>query len=133
MSNKPSQYRTDAKRVQGLGSAHSGTHHFWVQRMSAIAIAPLSVWFMAKLLTVLTASNAGAVAHWFQSPVNALLMALFSVAMFVHARLGLQVIIEDYVHCETKKIALLMLNSTANLVLGVASLFAIAHLHLTSI
>lgn len=129
MSHKPSPYTTELKRVRGLGAAHEGTHHFWVQRMTALALIPLSVWFLFKLLVVFLSADITTVSMWFVDPVNAILLALFIIALFMHARLGIQVIIEDYVHCECAKITALVLSSAIHIILGLGSLFAIAHLH----
>ena len=92
-----SRYRTPLKGVQGLGSAKQGTHHFIVQRLTAIALVFLACWFLyfvAGLMHAdyLTASDAVA------KPWNAMLLIAFLVAMFWHAQLGVQVVIEDYVH-----------------------------------
>lgn len=128
-----SPYRSSLKNARGLGAAHSGVHHFWVQRVSALALAPLSMWFLVSLLGLLGDTSRGEVALWFLDPINAMVTALLMVALFVHARLGMQTIIEDYVHCEAKKIALLLLNSGSCLVLGLGSIVAIARLHFIGI
>lgn len=85
------------KRARGLGSAKNGVHHFVVQRLTALALIPLGIWFFILVLRMLHADYATAYALIAQ-PFNALLMILFVVAMFWHAQLGLQVVIEDYVH-----------------------------------
>ena len=92
-----SRYRTPLKEVQGLGSAKAGTHHFMVQRLTAIALVFLGCWFLYFVVGLmhadyLTASDAVA------RPWNATLLIAFLVAMFWHAQLGVQVVIEDYVH-----------------------------------
>lgn len=91
------RYRTPLKQVRGLGSAKAGTHHFVVQRVTAIALIFLACWFLYFVIGLmkadyLTASDAVA------KPWNAMLLIAFLVAMFWHAQLGVQVIIEDYVH-----------------------------------
>jgi len=91
------RYRTPLKDVRGLGSAKEGTHHFIVQRLTAIALVVLACWFLYFVIDLmqadyLTASDAVA------KPWNATLLIAFLVAMFWHAQLGVQVIIEDYVH-----------------------------------
>jgi succinate dehydrogenase / fumarate reductase membrane anchor subunit len=126
---KNSRFRSELKNVRGLGSAHEGTHHFWVQRMSALALVPLTVWFMINLVTQMLGANREQLAHWFNNPLHAFFTAIFLIALFLHARLGLQTIIEDYVHCETSKLALLVGTNTLNLLLCAASLFAVARLH----
>ena len=129
MSKENTAFRSETKRVRGLGSAHHGTAHFWLQRTTAIAIIPLSVWFMVKILTIFATANRDGVQQWFHNPLNALLMAVLVVAMFWHAKLGVQVIVEDYVHCKCKKITMLLLNSGLKIILGALCLLAIARLH----
>ncbi|MFZ8294638.1 succinate dehydrogenase, hydrophobic membrane anchor protein, partial [Staphylococcus aureus] len=77
---------------------------------------PLSIWFVYNLITRLLASDAGVVGAWLGSPLVALAMVALVIALFAHARLGVQVIIEDYVHCQCKKIALLVLTNAAILI-----------------
>ena len=92
-----SRYRTPLKNVRGLGSAKDGTHHFIVQRITAVALIFLSAWFVYFLLSLMGAdylSATDAVAK----PWNAVLLIAFLVASFWHAQLGMQVVIEDYVH-----------------------------------
>ncbi|GAA0704762.1 succinate dehydrogenase, hydrophobic membrane anchor protein [Dokdonella soli] len=91
------QLRTPLKNAVGLGSAKHGVHHFIVQRLTAVALAILSLWFIWTVLTLLHLDYAGAHALIAQ-PFNAVLMLAFVVAVFWHAQLGLQVVIEDYVH-----------------------------------
>ena len=129
MSESPTSLRSHTKRVRGLGSSHHGTHHWWLQRLTAGAMIPLSVWFLVQLVTHLIGADVAAISLWLKSPVASIALLLFIVAMFVHARLGLQVIIEDYVHCEIKKIALLLFMNATVLVAGLACVFAIVRLH----
>ena len=126
---KPSSYRSGLKNVRGLGAAHEGTHHFWLQRMTALALIPLTVWFIINIVTKLLGAERFQIAQWFESPITLLLMASFLVALFWHAKLGLQTIIEDYVHCECTKLTLLIGSSAIIYLLGAGSLLAIAHLH----
>ena len=89
--------QTPLKRVRGLGSAKSGTHHFIVQRITALALIPLVLWIIWLALALMHADYAHARALVHQ-PLNALLLIAFVVAAFWHAQLGLQVVVEDYVH-----------------------------------
>jgi succinate dehydrogenase / fumarate reductase membrane anchor subunit len=89
--------RTPLKRAYGLGSARSGRHHFLVQRVTAIALVVLGAWFAWLVVRLLQLDHAGAYALVAQ-PSNALLMVAFVIATFWHAQLGLQVVVEDYVH-----------------------------------
>ena len=116
--------RTPLGRIEGLGSAKSGTTHFWHQRLTAVALIPLSVWFIASALAYVGAEQ-GAVAAFFAEPVEAILMFLFIVAAVHHMGLGLQVIIEDYVHKEGAKITLIALNWFACWTIGAAAGFAL--------
>jgi succinate dehydrogenase / fumarate reductase membrane anchor subunit len=116
--------RTPLARVEGLGSAKSGTSHFWQQRVTAAALVPLSVWFVASALAYVGAER-GAVAAFFAEPAEAILMFLFIVAAVHHMSLGLQVIIEDYIHEEGMKLTLLVLNRFACWGIGAAAGFAL--------
>lgn len=89
--------RTPLKKALGLGSARSGRHHFMVQRVTAIALVLLGTWFVWIVLRLLQLDHAGAHAL-IAEPCNAVLMLAFVVATFWHAQLGLQVVVEDYVH-----------------------------------
>jgi len=121
--------RTPLARVEGLGAAKAGTMHFWHQRVTAVALVPLSIWFVASALAYVGAEQ-GAVAAYFAEPINAVPMFLFIVASVYHMSLGLQVIIEDYIHQEGAKIALLMLNRFACWAIGAASGFALIRMTL---
>lgn len=121
--------RTTLKAARGLGSAHDGTRHFWLERISALALIPLSVWFIVELVGLLLGADRSAVVYWLRDPVSALLLASFVFALFFHSKLGIQVIVEDYVHHEGKKLALLLVSSAAHFLLGFAALASIARLH----
>jgi succinate dehydrogenase / fumarate reductase, membrane anchor subunit len=118
------KYRTPLARVRGLGSARSGSHHWWMQRLTAIALVPLSVWFVASLLMVVTADHA-TVIQWLQSPLVAILCCALIVALFYHAQIGIQVVIEDYVHAEGCKLVSIVLVKLVSLLLAAACLFAV--------
>lgn len=121
--------RTPLARVRGLGSAKDGTHHWWMQRVTAVAMIPLMIWLVASLIGF-TFSDQAAIATWLQSPCNALLMTLFLLTACYHGKLGMQVVIEDYIHCKCSLTALLMVNAFAFIVLGAMTLLAIIKLHL---
>ncbi len=120
--------RSDLGRVRGLGSAKDGTAHWWAQRLTALALIPLVLWFVASIISLAGASHA-AVIDWIGSPVPALLLVLLVIATFHHAQLGLQVVIEDYVHHEGIKLTLLLLVKAASVVLALASLFAVLRIY----
>jgi succinate dehydrogenase / fumarate reductase membrane anchor subunit len=116
--------RSPLGRALGLGSAKEGVEHWWMQRMTAVALVPLALWFVAALIGHVGADHAAAAA-WLRSPLTAVAMILLVVATFVHTALGLQVVIEDYVHHEATKIASLVLVRLACWALGAAALFAV--------
>src|SRR5687768_14387163 len=95
--------RSPLRRAQGLGSAKSGFKHWWAQRVSAVALIPLTLWILGWLLA-LAGSDYSTFTLWIQSPVTTILMVLFLIALFCHAALGVQVVIEDYIHVDWVKI-----------------------------
>jgi len=101
--------RTPLGRVRGLGSARSGTSHFWRQRVTAVANVPLVIAFVVILVSLIGRNHA-AVVQIIGSPPVAIIMLLFIMSITYHMRLGMQVIIEDYVHHEGHRIALLIGN-----------------------
>jgi len=92
-------------RVKGLGSAKEGVHHWRLQRITAIALVPVSLWFVISLLCVFNGTHAEVV-EWVSAPHVTVLLIALSVLLFWHLQLGLQVVIEDYVHTACKQIAL---------------------------
>lgn len=118
---------------RNLGAAKEGVSHWWLQRLTAIALIPLSVWFFSSLLVVAESPDPFRVADWLSSPANALLMVLLIVALFWHAKLGLQVVIEDYVHTPWLKYALLIGNIFFCVLAAVACVLAVLKLHMFSI
>ena len=121
--------RTPLARVRGLGSAKSGTDHFWMQRVTAIANVPLLIFFMGFIIAHLGAPRAAVVAS-LHNPVVAILLALAFVSVLWHMRLGLQTVIEDYVHGTAAKFVALLFNTFYTVALGVAALYAILKLSL---
>jgi succinate dehydrogenase / fumarate reductase, membrane anchor subunit len=116
--------RSHLGNVRGLGSAKNGTGHFWMQRVTAIALLPLTLWFVAALASEGAMSYAEAMA-WVQSPVTAVLLLALIAATFHHLQLGMQVVIEDYVHAEGAKIAGLIIVKLGCVLLGLAAAFAV--------
>ena len=119
--------RTPLGRVRGLGSAKSGTTHFWHQRLTAIANIPLTIGFVIVVISLLGRSHAGAV-QILGSPLVAILMLLFIGSATYHMKLGMQTIIEDYVHNEGLKIAAVVANTFFAIAVAAASVFAIIKL-----
>jgi succinate dehydrogenase / fumarate reductase membrane anchor subunit len=120
---------TPLSRVRGLGSAGHGTEHFWQQRVTAILLAPLALWFIVALLR-LDLQDYTAVVIWMRTPVNALLLILLLAAAFHHGQLGVQVVIEDYVHDPWQKLAAIILVRFLALLAGLASVLAILRIYL---
>src|SRR5262245_30273631 len=119
--------RTPLRLVRGLGSAREGTDHFWRQRLTAVANVPLILFFVGFLVALNGASYAEIRAA-LANPFAAVAMILVLVSALVHMRLGMQVIIEDYVHGEGVKLALLMLNTFFAVAVGAASILALLKL-----
>ena len=103
--------------VRGLGSAKSGVHHWWVQRLTALALVPLALWFIYAVLA-LKGLPQPAVKHWAGQPLNTVLLISLVLLGFHHMQLGLQVVIEDYVHGEAARFALLLLVKGASFLFG---------------
>ena len=101
---------TSLRHVRGLGSARSGTDHFWRQRLTAAANVPLTIAFVVIVVSLLGRNHAAAV-QIIGSPVVAIIMLLFIVSVTIHMRIGMQVIIEDYVHQDLPKLLLLIGNT----------------------
>lgn len=102
------KFRTPLKTAKGLGSAKSGTHHWIQQRISAIALILLVLWFMSMLINMLSFSDYEQAVATLSSPFNATMLVLFLVMGFYHGTLGLQVIIEDYVHQDKTRMLVLI-------------------------
>ncbi len=117
-------YRTPLSRVRSLGSAHSGTMHFWRQRLTSVALVPLSIAFVLIAIALLGRNHAAAL-QILGSPLIAITMLLFIGATVYHMWLGMQVIIEDYVHSESSKILLLMGNTFFCITVALACVYAI--------
>ncbi len=116
--------RTPLARVRGDGSAKSGAHHFWAQRLSALALIPLFLWFVASLAAVATADYATAV-EWIRSPWNSALLILLIVATFHHGHLGMQVVFEDYIHTHWLQVTSIILVRFISVLLAAVSIIAV--------
>jgi succinate dehydrogenase / fumarate reductase membrane anchor subunit len=104
--------------------------HWWIQRLTAIALAPLSVWFVFSLLFLTQSPDPLRLADWLSSPLTTMALILMLIALFWHAKLGVQVVVEDYVHAPGAKFTLLILNSFGCFVLGAVSIMAVLKIHL---
>jgi succinate dehydrogenase / fumarate reductase, membrane anchor subunit len=116
--------RTPLARVRGLGSSRSGTEHFWRQRLTAVANVPLTIGFVLIVVSLLGRNHA-AVQQILGSPIVAMIMLLFIASVTYHMRIGMQVIIEDYVHHEPARLVLAMCNTFFTIAVAVASAYAI--------
>ena len=116
--------RTEMSKVKGLGSAKSGTDHFWQHRLTAISNIPLAIAFIAVVIS-LQGKGREAVLHTLAQPLVAILMLLFICSGLYHMRLGMQVIIEDYVHDEVPKILSLLVNTFFAIMVGVMCVYAL--------
>jgi succinate dehydrogenase / fumarate reductase membrane anchor subunit len=115
---------TPLNRVLGLGTAKGAAEHWWLQRVTAVALLPLGLWFAYALLT-LPGFDYASVAAWVQQPVASILLILMVVAVGYHSALGVQVVIEDYVTGKGLRAATLMASTLAHVALCVAAVFAV--------
>ena len=123
--------KTPLGRVLGLGAAGGGAHHWWLQRVSALALVPLGAWFVVALLR-LPDLGYGTVHAWLAEPAHGLAMALLVLVAAYHSWLGITVIIEDYVPDTAKKLGALLVAQFLHVVVGAAALFAVLKVALGS-
>jgi succinate dehydrogenase / fumarate reductase membrane anchor subunit len=116
--------RSPLGRAIGLGSAKEGVEHWWLQRITAVALVPLSLWFVIAIIRLVGADSDG-VRDWVGNPLPAIMLVLLLIATFYHAALGLQVVIEDYIHAELTKLALVVIVRLGCFALAVAGMFAV--------
>jgi succinate dehydrogenase / fumarate reductase, membrane anchor subunit len=116
--------RTPLARARGLGSAKEGVHHWWAQRLTAIALIPLVVWFAISLV-MMSGAEYEVVRAWIGSPVVMVLLILTIAVGLHHAQLGMQVVIEDYVHSDGFKLALIVAVRFLAVFVGLAAIVAI--------
>lgn len=124
-----SRYRTPLKNVRGLGSAKTGTEHFVLQRLTATALVLLGIWFLVFVIGLIGTDHAAATAA-VAKPWNAVLMVTFLIATFWHAQLGLQVVLEDYVHTSLPALAVQTTVRFIAVLGAIVSVFAVAHIAL---
>ena len=111
-------------RARGLGSAKEGVGHWWAQRVTALALVPLTLWLVFGIVTRVGAGHA-AVVEWIAQPLVAIALILTLFATFLHAKLGVQVVIEDYVHGPFAKHVSLLLVTFVSFILGAGAIFAV--------
>ena len=111
-------------KALGLGSAKEGAEHWWVQRLSAVALIPLGLWF-AVALAGMEDMTYGSVVAFIKHPVNSILLVLALIALIYHSQLGVRVVVEDYVHASTLKVVTIVAVSFAHILVAVAGVFAV--------
>lgn len=119
--------RTPLSSIRGLGSAKDGTHHWWAQRWTALALIPLTLWTVIRIIQHVGADR-DEIVEWLSSPFDATVMVLLVIALFHHAQLGVQVVIEDYVHHEGAKFAGILLVKGGCAFLGVVCVVSVLKL-----
>ncbi|MGK7297027.1 MAG: succinate dehydrogenase, hydrophobic membrane anchor protein [Candidatus Wenzhouxiangella sp. M2_3B_020] len=124
-------YRNPLERAHNLGAAGSGVGHWWAQRFSAMLLVPLTIWMVWGLIA-LAGADYGTAREWLGAPWNAAMALLLVGAMFHHARLGVQVVIEDYVHHRATEVVLQVIVAAAALVGAVLSALAILRIALAN-
>lgn len=117
--------------VKGLGSAKSGTHHWWVQKLTSLALIPLGIWFLVSM-AILASADYGAVIIWVQDPIVTVFLILFIAILFYHLKLGVQVVIEDYVYKPVTKALALFFNAAFAYVFGLLAILSILKIALGS-
>jgi len=116
--------RAPLAKVRGTGSAKSGVHHWWAQKLTSLLLVPLFLWFVASMISVATADYATAVA-WLKSPLNSSFMVILIGGTFYHAQLGMQVVFEDYVSTQWLRTTSIILFRFLALLLAVISIVAV--------
>ncbi len=124
------EMRSSLSRVRGLGSTKTGAQHWWAQRISAIALIPLSLWFIFSVVA-LNGAGHSEFKTWLSVHGNTIMMIAFVTALFYHAKLGLEVVVEDYVHGETAKVTVLLIVRFATFLSGLSCILAILRVALT--
>jgi succinate dehydrogenase / fumarate reductase membrane anchor subunit len=119
--------RTPLARARGLGASHSGVGGWWAQRLTAAALVPLSVWFVVSVIALLGSPRV-VVAHWVGYPIDTVLLLALIALMFHHMQLGLQVVIEDYVHVESAKLITLLAMKAVTILLALACAISVLKL-----
>ena len=116
--------RSQLGRARGLGAARSGVRAWWMERVTSIALVPLTLWFVVSVLGLLGAPRVAA-AGWAAHPVNTVLLLALVIATFQHMALGLQAVIEDYIHGEVAKLASLLAMKAVTVLLALGAVVAV--------
>jgi len=118
------KYRSPISQARGLGSAHDGLGHWWLQRLTALGLIPLVMWFVVSIIS-LAGTDYAQVVEWLSSPVHGMLLGLFLVTSLYHANLGLQAIFEDYIQARWLQVSARILAAFAAVFLGFSGIFAL--------
>lgn len=121
--------RSQLGRARGAGSGHSGVHHWYAERVTAIALIPLTIWFVVSVLRLVGATQP-MVAAWIGNPINAALLLALIVITFHHMQLGIQVVLEDYVPNRKRMMAFVLINKAVALLLGLIAAISVLKLAL---
>lgn len=127
---QPPALRSPLANAKGMGSAKEGTGHFIHQRVTAIALVPLCIWFVFSIVGIVVSDDSSKLAAWLYSGFNSGATIVMLVALFYHAKLGVQVVIEDYLHCPCLKLTALLANTFFMYGAAVISVIAVLKLHL---
>ena len=123
--------RTSVARALGLGSAKSGTRHWWLQRLTALALIPLSIWFIASIV-LLSGDGYAIIQQWIKHPINTAGITLLLGLSLYHGSLGMQVVYEDYIANEKMKRLAIFTTHTFFVILGIASILALLQIFLNA-
>ena len=119
--------QTQLGRAKGLGAARSGVHHWWAERVTSVALIPLTLWFVFSVLAMAGHPQV-AIAHWVGHPLVAALLIALILASFHHAQLGLQMVLEDYIHDEGQRLIWVLVVKGVVYLLGLMALLAVLKL-----
>ena len=125
--------RSNLKNARGLGSSKDGVSHWWTQRLTAIALVPIMIWFVILMIRVSNAIHPEQVAVLFASPLNVVIGCVGIVISLYHGFLGIVVVIEDYVHCEKGKTVTIIFCRLLTILTGAAGLYTLITLHFHAI
>jgi len=118
------KFRTPISQAKGLGSAKEGAHHWWMQRLTALALVPLSLWFAYSVATM-AGAGFDEMREWISNPWVAAFLVLFFIVSYYHGAIGIQVIVEDYVSSEGARMVIIIATKFALALLGAASVIAV--------
>ncbi len=133
MTEDKKDFRSPLKKAKGWGASKHAVSHWWLQRLTAVALAILMPLFVISLLASMLSPDVGIVTTWFASPINALGTIVMLIALFWHAKLGFQVVVEDYVKCTCSKFGLLIVNNFIAIAFAALGILAVIRMHLIDV